>query len=103
MNASDAATLADRRKTANAATVNSVVRVIMTKVTTAANLGHRDTLVTVPAFLMNVMQYDHGAMVIMVMAALTANGYYVVNLTDGRLYVSWRYPAATEPEDPPEQ
>ena len=96
MNASQAAVLADRRKVADNSTVDRVVAVINTKVETAANLGHRDTLVTVPSFVMNVPQYDHGDMVVTVMAALTTRGYYVVNLTQGRIYVSWRYPQQPE-------
>jgi hypothetical protein len=90
MDASVAAQLADRRREVEASTVNAVSKYVTNKIRAAATLGERDTLITVPAFVIGTPQYDLADMIVEIMSVLTFCNYYVMSVGDGRVYVSWR-------------
>jgi hypothetical protein len=90
MDASVAAQIADRRRELEAGTVNAVSNYVTNKIRAAATLGERDTLVTIPAFVIGTPQYDLPDMIVEIMSVLTFCNYYVISVGNGRVYVSWR-------------
>jgi len=77
-----------------------VMAYVQRKIATAASLGHRDAMCTIPSYIPDTLQYDMPEMVEAVILALNALGYYVRLLHFPSLYISWRYVGATTREQP---
>ena len=90
MDAYTAFQVADRKKHTEDSTFEDVVRYVQNKITTAATLGHRDTLCVIPIYLPDTPAFDRDAMTKAVMEHLTSKSFYCYLCPSCTLYVSWR-------------
>jgi hypothetical protein len=61
------------------------------KIRTALTLGHLDIIWTVPQHHVDLPVYQPIRIARRIKAKLKQNGFYCKHITDGSLYISWRY------------
>ena len=94
MDAFTAYEIADRKKYTEDRTFEDVVKYVEKKIATAATLGHRDTICSIPIYMPDTPAFDRSSMLEDIMHHLTNKGFYCRPCPSCTVYISWRY--ATE-------
>jgi hypothetical protein len=77
-------------KQTNSETFVKVYDFIQRKIHTAATMGKKDTIASLPCYLAGASAFKFDDMLMRVSSELENNGFYVCKLTHETLYISWR-------------
>jgi hypothetical protein len=87
----DAYHLALRRKASDSKTFLQVCSYVEKKIVTAASLGERDTICSIPMYLHDAPTYDQEALTEALVDHFRTQQFYVHTIHTTAIYISWRH------------